>query len=142
MTGQILGARGSASEAVLCGGGGRRAYIYQRRAGRHHHQGTETPVKPGNKKMIKSHLVSRSRCRRRQARAHICHGETDVAAPPSHPPPPPPSYSITGSFITPLTTTLPHKADIFSYRGLSRTPPSLQNYTHAHIHLHILLFVI
>lgn len=42
--------------------------------------GTETPVNSGNKKMIKSDLMSR----RRQAKTHICHGETDVTAPPSH----------------------------------------------------------
>lgn len=42
--------------------------------------GTETPVNPGNKKMIKSDLMSR----RRQAKMHICHSETDVTATPSH----------------------------------------------------------
>lgn len=105
VTGQISGARGSASEAVLCGGGGRRACIYQRRVGRRRHQGTETPVKPGNKKMIKSHLVSRRR--RRQAKPK----RTSVTARlmslrlPLTSPPPPPSHPVTRSFITTTTTT-------------------------------------
>lgn len=42
--------------------------------------GTETPVNPGNKEMIKSDSMSR---RRRQATTRIRRGETDVPAPPS-----------------------------------------------------------
>ena len=39
-------------------------------------------VNPGNKEMIKSDLMSRRR-RRRQAKTHIRHSQTDVPAPPS-----------------------------------------------------------
>lgn len=60
--------------------GRREACIYQRRAPCKKPPGTETPVNSGNKKMIKSDLMS---CRR-QAKTHICHCETDAPAPPSH----------------------------------------------------------
>lgn len=61
--------------------------------------GTETPVNPGNKKMIKSDLMSR----RRQAKTHICHSETDVTAPPTHfsrPPSLTHTPAVAHSFIT------------------------------------------
>ena len=60
--------------------------------------GTETPVNSGNKKMIKSDLMSR----RRQAKTHICHSKTDVTAPPAHfslPPSLTRSHSSSHSFI-------------------------------------------
>jgi len=56
------------------------ACIYQRHALCRKPPGTETPVNSGNKKMMKSDLMSR----RHQAKTHICHSETDVTAPPSH----------------------------------------------------------
>lgn len=55
------------------------AYIYQRLL--REPPGTETPVSPGNKKMIKSDLILCC-C---QAKTHICHSQTDATAPPSHP---------------------------------------------------------
>ena len=79
----------------------RAACIYQHRARRRKKKkppGTETPVNSGNKKMIKSDLMSR----RRQAKTHICHSETDVTAPPAHfslPPSLTRSHSSSHSFI-------------------------------------------
>lgn len=58
----------------------REACIYQHCTRCKKPPGMETPVNSGNKKMIKSDLMSR----RRQAKTHICHSETDVTAPPSH----------------------------------------------------------
>lgn len=60
--------------------GRREACIYQLHAPCKKPPGTETPVNSGNKKMIKSDLMS---CRR-QAKTHICHCETDAPTPPSH----------------------------------------------------------
>lgn len=87
--------------------------------------GTETPVNPGNKKMIKSDLMSR----RRQAKMHICHSETDVTAPPSH-------FSLSPSLSDSLTLRQPlihslHSpiSDVSSHLGPYRAPsrpPSLR----------------
>lgn len=74
--------------------------------------GTETPVNSGNKKMIKSDLMSR----RRQAKTHICHRETDVTAPPSHFSLPP-SLTLQQSLIHSLHSPI---SDVFS---LSRPIP-------------------
>lgn len=68
------------------------AYIYQRSL--REPPGTETPVSPGNKKMIKSDLILCC-C---QAKRHICQSQTDATAPPSAPPPSTPA--VAQSFIT------------------------------------------
>ena len=75
--------------------------------------GTETPVNSGNKKMIKSDLMSR----RRQAKTHICHSETDVTAPPAH-------FSLPHPLT--LLQSLIHSlhSDVLSHRGPSSYSPS------------------
>lgn len=62
--------------------------------------------------MIKSELMSR-----RRAEKHICHSETDVAAPPAQPPPPSPispptpqqSLTYPASHAGPFCSTRLHK---------------------------------
>lgn len=93
----------------------REARIYQPRARRESHQGTETPVNSGNKKMIKSDLMSRRR--RRQAKTHICHSESDAAAAPPSRFPLPNTPPGAHSFIT-----LPPSSDVSSHRAQLHKP--------------------
>lgn len=95
------------------------ACIYQRHARCEKPPGTQTPVNSGNKKMIKSDLMSRCR----KAKTHICHSKTDVTAPPSH------TQPVTHSFITlPSLMFSPYLGlyHIASYIYTTLSPLSLQ----------------
>lgn len=103
------------------------ACIYQRPTRCEKPPGTETPVSSGNKKMIKSDLISH----RRQAKTHICHSETDATAPPSHFSLPH-SQSSSHSLIHYTFPSLMFFSYLGSYHIPSQTPAPRAFKSHAH----------
>lgn len=105
--------------------------------------GTQTPVNSGNKKMIKSDLMSHCH----QAKTHICHSETDVTAPPSHYPLPD-SHSRSHSLIT-LLSLMQSRPTLYTFIYNKPSPWSPQikctqpyscnlcflSYTNTHTHI-------